>query len=330
MIATHQHAEGGLYRLYATGIEGKDDYEGLESNAPGWTEGVLYQCVESSKIYWTSLTRWQKRFTELDWQEVGDVVETVEVEGESIDFMFKVKQAGELRHMLILAGAQRGSNLSKEWLDWMKRVLCGMSEAATQELHVLDLGDLRDMMQDIEEFHQKFGLEYVGKPRSLASVIEHDKDGTEKTLFDFRFNFMHEELSEYQEVQEKLTEKIEDDDHGGITKYLELQLDALCDLTYVVLGTAYLQFGPSIFKEAWRRVHRANMAKVRASSGEDDRSKRSSSFDVVKPKGWEAPDHTDLVDDHAHQLEEPSPTPAIETNTFNQDVPQGYSDTRSV
>lgn len=308
MTPTHQHAEGGLYRLHSTDIEGKDDQ--------GWTEGVLYQCVMTGKIYWTSLTRWNERFTQVNWQDVGEEKVEVIVEDEPISFSFRVKEAGELRYMLINANAGRGSNLSKDWLDWMKRVLTAMADAANQGLHVLDLGDLRDMMQDIEEFHQKFGLEYVGKPRSLASVMEDD----EKSLFDFRTGFMNEELDEYIDVQDKLTEKIEDGDHGGITKYLELQLDALVDLTYVVLGTAYLQFGPSVFKDAWRRVHRANMKKVRATGGDDSRSKRSSSFDVVKPKGWEAPDHTDLVDDHSHQDSGEDNTPAIETNPFNQDA----------
>ena len=59
----------------------------------------------------------------------------------------------------------------------------------------------------------------------------------------------------------------------------------------VALGTAYMQgFN---FKEAWRRVHEANMRKVRATS--EEQSKRNSSSDVVKPAGWVAPDLKDLV-----------------------------------
>lgn len=48
------------------------------------------------------------------------------------------------------------------------------------------------------------------------------------------------------------------------------------------------------FVEAWRRVQLANMSKVRATSA--DQSKRGSTFDVVKPPGWEPPSHTDLVE----------------------------------
>jgi predicted HAD superfamily Cof-like phosphohydrolase len=89
-------------------------------------------------------------------------------------------------------------------------------------------------------------------------------------------------------------------DDQGIAKRLESQLDALVDEVYVVLGTAYLQFGARIFNEAWRRVHHANMQKERAQKSGD--SKRDSTFDVIKPMGWTPPNHIDLVTDHAHVI----------------------------
>lgn len=49
------------------------------------------------------------------------------------------------------------------------------------------------------------------------------------------------------------------------------------------------------FHEAWRRVHAANMAKVRATSAEQ--SKHGSAQDIIKPEGWTAPDHRDLFED---------------------------------
>lgn len=122
------------------------------------------------------------------------------------------------------------------------------------------------MTADIRDFHEKFGLVYNGGPRPL-----------DRELHNFRQAFMQEELDEYESAHEA-------DD-------LEGQLDALVDLAYVLLGTAYLQGLP--FAEAWRRVHEANMTKVRAERAED--SKRGSTFDVVKPEGWTAPDHSDLV-----------------------------------
>lgn len=121
-----------------------------------------------------------------------------------------------------------------------------------------------DPVRDIEDFHEKFGLLYQGPPRELPEHIDV-----------FRLGFMTEELIEY---------------HNSRT--LHDKLDALVDLTYVVLGTAHLHgFN---FREAWRRVHEANMKKVRASEAEQ--SKRKSTQDVIKPDGWKAPDLSDLVE----------------------------------
>lgn len=126
--------------------------------------------------------------------------------------------------------------------------------------------DRSSLMIDIIEFHQKFSLAYDGPPRELPP-----------DLSGFRSGFLCEELREYTD--------------GVIRGDKEKQLDALVDLVYVALGTAYLHGFD--FDEAWRRVHAANMAKVRTAREED--SKRGSSFDVVKPPGWTPPDLSDLV-----------------------------------
>lgn len=147
------------------------------------------------------------------------------------------------------------------------------------------------LMEDIREFHEKFGLEYKGKPRSLPPELS-----------DFRLKFMREEFEEYDDatfiIKNELTQLNRDQDVGIITINLEQQLDALVDLVYVALGTAYLHGFD--FNEAWRRVHAANMRKVRTLSA--DESKRGSIFDVIKPKGWTPPSHVDLVEDHEHQV----------------------------
>lgn len=115
------------------------------------------------------------------------------------------------------------------------------------------------MIGDIKAFHEKFGLDYNAGPRWLPQELE-----------DFRRQFMQEELDEYIAADT-----------------LEGKLDALVDLVYVALGTAYMSgFN---FQEAWRRVHEANMAKVRGESGR-------SSYDVVKPEGWQPPYLGDLVE----------------------------------
>ena len=85
---------------------------------------------------------------------------------------------------------------------------------------------------------------------------------------------LKEEIKEYEDAEE-----------------LKEKLDALVDLVYFALGTAYLHgFN---FNEAWKRVHAANMKKIRAEKKGD--SKRKSTFDVVKPAGWIVPDLSDLV-----------------------------------
>lgn len=143
------------------------------------------------------------------------------------------------------------------------------------------------LFADIAAFHEKFGLEYGGKPRFLP-----------EELATFRIGFMAEELGEYCLDDIAITEGIDvmfrellQENAVPQTVPLDKQLDALVDLVYVALGTAYLQgFN---FNEAWRRVHEANMRKVRATRAED--SQRGSTSDVVKPVGWTAPDLSDLV-----------------------------------
>lgn len=144
------------------------------------------------------------------------------------------------------------------------------------------------MWQDVKDFHRKFGLEYTGKPRVL-----------EGELGKFRVDFMSEEHCEYVAHRDALLLTFAEDsgDDANTAFHLEHMLDALVDLTYVVLGTAVLHgFN---FPEAWRRVHEANMAKRRAETA--DESKRGTTFDVIKPPGWEPPNHADLVEDHAHR-----------------------------
>lgn len=63
-------------------------------------------------------------------------------------------------------------------------------------------------------------------------------------------------------------------------------IDGCCDLIYVILGYCHLRGWD--FAEAWRRVQRANMTKIR---GVSERSK----FDVVKPPGFIHPTFDDLV-----------------------------------
>ncbi len=150
--------------------------------------------------------------------------------------------------------------------------------------------DPPDMFGDIAAFHEKFLLTYYGKPRALPD-----------DLYDFRMGFMGEELREYSTAMGTIFKELDAKvtpvpDQQIIAQSLALAGDALVDLVYVALGTAYLHGFD--FNEMWRRVHMANMAKIRALRSED--STRGSTYDVIKPKGWSPPDHSDLVEDNAH------------------------------
>lgn len=89
---------------------------------------------------------------------------------------------------------------------------------------------------------------------------------------EMRRRFMQEELDEFIEAESQ-------EDRAGMA-------DALIDLVYVAMGTAFLMGLP--WEELWAEVHTANMLKIRATRA--DESKRGTAFDAVKPQGWEPPD----------------------------------------
>lgn len=125
---------------------------------------------------------------------------------------------------------------------------------------------MADMYKDIIAFHEKFGLKQIGKP-DLGS----------KHYQEFRVNFLKEELAELEAGLEK-------------ADYAEV-FDALIDLVYVAMGTAYGMGFP--WQEGWDEVQRANMSKVRANNADD--SKRGTLLDVVKPDDWKSPDIEGIV-----------------------------------
>lgn len=122
------------------------------------------------------------------------------------------------------------------------------------------------LLSDVFDFNSKFGLDFPLTPRLLTSD-EHD----------FRMKCLNEELAEYRQAVE--------------AEDMEQAFDALIDLVYFAIGTAYFHGFP--FYEGWKRVQAANMAKTRANSVDD--SKRGSVLDVVKPEGWKPPTLSDLL-----------------------------------
>lgn len=150
-----------------------------------------------------------------------------------------------------------------------------------------------DPFQDVIEFHRKFELLYLGRPRILPRDLEL-----------YRRQFLKEELDEYEQASDQLYMELAFDviEEAEVTRLLDLQLDALCDLVYVAVGTAQLHGFD--FNAAWKRVHAANMTKLRKMSNLDSAtidSGREAKYDVVKPEGFVPPSHVDLVEDHIHR-----------------------------
>lgn len=134
---------------------------------------------------------------------------------------------------------------------------------------------------DVAAFHEKFGLTLEGQGARLLAP----------EMMSLRNSRL---LEEYEEYCNAVVSALHDLQRGNVTEVtdgLEAMLDGLVDLVYIALGTAYLHgFN---FNEAWRRVHEANMLKVRAERAEQ--SRHGSKFDVIKPPGWKPPSHFDLV-----------------------------------
>jgi predicted HAD superfamily Cof-like phosphohydrolase len=131
-------------------------------------------------------------------------------------------------------------------------ILLGIRELMTREAI--------DMVGDVIAFHEKFHQEYNGKPRTLPSTLQR-----------FREETIQEEHDELKEAWAKGDRKLE--------------LDAIIDMIYFLIGTAYLK-GYNL-REGWRRVHRANMSKVPSQSTSLDG--RGSKWDIVKPKDFVPP-----------------------------------------
>ena len=148
------------------------------------------------------------------------------------------------------------------------------NEAKELQKKISILLDRTDLIDDIDRFHKKFGFEKTDKPD-----IPDDSE-----LVNFRTSFLLEELAEYSQA---ITKK----DTAGA-------LDALVDIVYIALGTAWLFNLP--FERAWKEVQRANMEKIRA---KDTTGKRGTKFDVIKPKGWKAPNIDQIVEEEIEKNE---------------------------
>lgn len=127
-----------------------------------------------------------------------------------------------------------------------------------------------DFYTDVMAFHRKFKLDRLD-------------DMFDKHFIEMRMKFFQEEFYE-------LAVGIKKRDLAEI-------LDALVDLVYITIGMAELMGLP--FNKAWEVVHESNMWKIRATVP----SKRGTTFDVVKPPGWEPPDIARVLRDSGFAVE---------------------------
>lgn len=180
------------------------------------------------------------------------------------------------------------------------------------------LGILVDMFVDVDMFHNKFGFyQYMDineLPESLVQfrkdflieeaketkdcLIKKDQAGALDGLCDLAFvalGTLHlmgvePQRVKFVEADYSLAEIFnmatgEFDLGQGATQYL-IDITAACR---TIALTANWDFDT-----AWERVVRANMLKERAEP-KDERSKRNSEWDIVKPIGWTPPFMDDLV-----------------------------------
>lgn len=89
-------------------------------------------------------------------------------------------------------------------------------------------------------------------------------------------------------LEEELKEIIDGYASGDLAQVC----DGLIDLIYVASGTLNLMNVPA--QQLWNDVQIRNMQKIRASSG--NVGKRGSTFDVIKPEGWQQPRTEDILE----------------------------------
>lgn len=124
------------------------------------------------------------------------------------------------------------------------------------------------MIGDIKKLNQRYQIK-----KFINSASNFKKT---KYLF-FRADFLQEELNElYEAIHSEAPDEI---------------VDALIDLIVIALGT--LDAFDVNIKTAWNRVHHANMQKE--TGVKDTRPNPLGLPDLIKPEGWEAPQHIDNI-----------------------------------
>ena len=128
----------------------------------------------------------------------------------------------------------------------------------------------KDWVQDIHDMHAKYGVD-----KWVSEKIINGDTKKLQAFLKFRLAFLDEELTETINA-------------AGVKDPEEI-VDCLIDLCVVAIGTLD-SFGIDAY-QAWDRVHAANMAK--AVGVKESRPNPLGLPDLIKPKDWKAPDHSD-------------------------------------
>lgn len=136
-----------------------------------------------------------------------------------------------------------------------------------------------DIFKLVKETHEQKTDAQFNNPLKVITGPK-DYNDLRQELKNLRIDRLQEEVDEFKLAVER--------------RNTHDQLDALVDIVYIALGTAYLQGFD--FNEAFRRVDLANKTKVLASTCENvAESKYNNPLDWVKPRYFIKPDLTDLV-----------------------------------
>lgn len=119
----------------------------------------------------------------------------------------------------------------------------------------------KNWVKDIATMHHHYGVNTVVDAMPMETI---------KSLLQFRIKFLEEELNELKTAADA-----------------ENVVDALVDLCVVAIGTLDLMKVDAY--KAWNVVHRANMKKQVGIK--ESRPNPLGLPDLIKPKGWRAPNH---------------------------------------
>jgi len=151
---------------------------------------------------------------------------------------------------------------------------------------------MQSVLDDIIEFHSQFGLYPPGGNKLPKDMQKFRTQALIEEVFEYAFATGYVPVGFFPAFLGERAVHMEPRPYTGHVNEADA-FDALIDLVYFALGTAYMHGFP--FKTGWDRVHAANMKKRRALSSSE--SKRGTTYDVVKPLGWQPPVLDDLLEE---------------------------------